>query len=40
MVAKKDMDRAKKARDIRKAAKQSICEITPQMIIEKINAIL
>lgn len=40
MVVKKDLDRAKKARDIRKAAKQSICEITPQMIMLSVICVM
>ena len=40
MVVKKDLDRAKKARDIRKAAKQSIREITPQMIMLSVICVM
>lgn len=40
MVAKKEMDRAKKSRDIKKAAKESIRDITPQLIMTAVICVL
>ena len=40
MVAKKDLDRAKKSREIRKAARASIRQITPQLIITSVICVL
>ena len=40
MVAKKEMDRAKKSREIRKAAKESIKNITPQLIMTSVVCVL
>lgn len=40
MVAKKDLERAKKSRAIRKAARASIRQITPQLIITSVICVL
>ena len=40
MVAKKDMDRAKKSRQIKKAANESLKGITPQLIMTSVICVL
>ena len=40
MVAKKDMDRAKKSRAIKKAARESVKSITPQLIMTSVICVL
>lgn len=40
MVAKKDMDRAKKSRQIKKAASESLKSITPQLIMTSVVCVL
>ena len=40
MVAKKDLDRAKKSRAIKKAASESLKSITPQIIMTSIVCVL